>query len=224
MSEESDVSANPFLPAPPTEPATIPDAAELATGLRRRDPFGGGFLLSPSEQAALQTAPKRGSGTQVTVYGTPIGMTGNTFDHMYVEYDDGRRQLIARGGPSLQGADFWGGTLDGSDRVRARVTPADQSKDFGKPSRVLAQRFLSGETAEQAALPARLHAHGVNRGGNFYGIWDSNSNSFAGDVTAPIFGRRIGDRRTPGYMTPLRNGGSPPPPWDFSPAMAAGPY
>jgi len=216
MSEAPSSTGNPFLANNGSLLVPAPDPGGLLGAIRSQTPSPDGILLSPRELVALQMAPRRGPGTEVTVHARPVENAAGLADHMFVEYDDGSRRLIARGEPSLEGPDFWGGTIDGSNRVRAAVTPAAQSKDYAKPSRVLGSRFLPNETAEQAALPALLHAQGVNRGGNFYGIWDSNSNSFAGDVSEPIFGRRMGDGRTPGYRTHLRDDGAPPPPLDLA--------
>jgi len=169
-------------------------------------------LLSLRELAALQQAPKRQPGTDVTVYATPVPAALGLKDHMFVEYDDGGHQLIARGGPTSDGLGnlVWG-TLNGSDRVQAAVTPADQSRDFAAPRRVVDHRFLPNVTAGEAALPARQEADRVNQGGDFYGLWDSNSNSYAADAAQSTFGRRVGDDRTPGYWTRLRHNMAPPP-------------
>jgi hypothetical protein len=221
MSGPPDYSTNPFLAGPQPGFIPAPDPGGLLSGIRQGNPFQDGILLSPQEQAALAAAPRRPAGTEVTVQATPVHVLGvpTPFRHMYVQYDDGPDQLIARGGPSLEGPAFFGGTIDGSDRVSAGVGPASQSKDYGAGGRVLAQRFLPNETVQQAAFPARVHAGGVNHGGNFYGIWDSNSNSFAADVSEPIFGRRPGDVWTPGSRTRLRDDGAAPPPLDLSPAL-----
>lgn len=201
----------------------------MATMLQAPDgalPVGGrpapqGPLLTLRELALLQTAPKRTPGTEVTVRAKPVFPWLPTFDlpfgyefrgpdHMFVQYDDGRRPLIARGGPSRSDLlGFVGGELDGSTRMSAGVYPAQQSSDYGQERRVLARRFLPGVTAEQAAAPAFRHAEGVNHGGNGYGL-NSNSNSYAADDAEPIFGRRIGDDATPGYRTHLRDDGAPP--------------
>jgi hypothetical protein len=137
---------------------------------------------------------------------------------MFVQFDDGRRRLIARGGPSQESAGFVGGLLDGSNRVAAGVSPAALNKDYSGGGRVLARTFVPNVTAEEAASAARSHARGVNHGANAYG-WNANSNSFAADVAEPILGRRPGDARTPGYRTRLREGGLAPPRVDLSPLL-----
>lgn len=126
-------------------------------------------------------------------------------DHMYVEYDDGHEQIIARGGPSAQGRKFITDGLTGRLRVAAEVTPASQSQDYGKGGRVLYQTFVPYRTAREAAAPAREEMARVNRGENRYGKC-VNSNSFVGNVTERQFGRRIGDEQTWGYQTPLGDG------------------
>jgi hypothetical protein len=130
---------------------------------------------------------------------------------MFVHYDDGRTQLIARGGPSEEGGSFFPSMVDGSNRVLAEVTPEAASRDHGFPYRTIASTFLPAVSAEQAVAQARAHALGVDRLGNGYG-WSHNSNSYAADVAAPIFGYRPGDRRTPGYDQRLRDDVLPPAP------------
>lgn len=126
-------------------------------------------------------------------------------DHMYVEYDDGRDQIIARGGPSAQGTQFFKDGLAGRLRVAAEVTPASQSQDYGRGGRILYETFLPYKTADEAAAPAREEMARANRGENLYGKW-VNSNSFVGNVTERQFGRRIGDDQTWGYKTRLGDG------------------
>jgi len=181
------------------------------------DPFpsSGSPLMSLRDWAAMASAPRRPPGTEVTVQASRISSdsgsgglpwVGRHFgpDHMFVEFDDGTTPLIARGGPSISGADFPGSVIDGRNRVTARVDPAALSPDNGAGYRTLARTFIPGVTADQAAAAARRHAEGVNRGGNAYGA-DSNSNSYAADVAQPIFGRRPGDGKTWGSESHLRD-------------------
>jgi len=154
-----------------------------------------GPLLTLDELAALAQAPKRSPGTEVSIRATPIEALDGWKDHMFVHYDDGANQLIARGGPTER---FGPRFLSRSNRVGAEVTPEASSKDYGAPYRTIATRFLPGVAADAAAAPARAHALGVDRFGNAYD-WDSNSNSYAADVAQPILGYRPGDGRTPGY-------------------------
>jgi hypothetical protein len=130
---------------------------------------------------------------------------------MFIEYDDGSHRIIARGGPSNEGLGFGTDGLKGELRVRAQVTPAQQSKDNGKSERLIKKVFLPGVTASQAAQPARDEARMINKADNLYGA-GVNSNSFVGDVTEKQFGRRAGDAQTWGYKTQLNGGG-------FSPQM-----
>lgn len=127
---------------------------------------------------------------------------------MYVEYDDGREQLIARGGPSAHGLAFLRDGMAGKLRTTAEVKPARQSRDYGTAERTLAQTFLPGVTAREAAQPAYEMAAQVRRGNNLYGQ-GVNSNSYAAAAAEPAFGRRIGDKHTPGYETRLGDGALP---------------
>lgn len=146
-----------------------------------------------------------GPGTQVTVRAYPVPLLGRQADHMYVTLDDGREVLIARGGPSARTpGDLLRDVLTDQLTVRAEVTPEAQSLDRGRSGRVVFRGFLPGEAAETAADPARRHAEGVNRRGNDYGR-DSSSNSFAADVVEDLFGCRVGDARTWGSKTRLRD-------------------
>ncbi|MFZ5720314.1 MAG: hypothetical protein ACOY5Y_12740 [Pseudomonadota bacterium] len=180
--------------------------------------------LTPQDQALLARAPRK-DGTRVTVraYDIPriTGPLGQlTPDHMYVEYDDGRDQLIARGGPN----DNAGAALSDEWTVTAGVTSARKSRDYGRGGRVLFQGFLPGQTAQQAAAPARAHAEEVNQGRRRYG-WGANSNSYAADVVERLFGVRPGDSQTPGYRQRLRD--APrirAEPIDLSPALRGQPY
>lgn len=129
-------------------------------------------------------------------------------DHMYVEYDDGQEQLIARGGPSSHGLALFRDGLTGRLRTVAEVTPARQSRDYGTAQRTLAQTFLPGVTARQAAQPAYDVAAKARRGDNLYGGL-VNSNSVAAAAAEPAFGRRIGNEHTWGYKTRLGDGELP---------------
>lgn len=161
----------------------------------------GGPALSLKDYAALHSAPKRPTGTQVTVraYDVPgswfAKATGKQLpgwlkaispDHMYAEYDDGREQYIYRGGPR--------GPL-----LSARVDPARKSPDYGRGERVLYRAELPGQTARQAVEPARRAARQINGAGQPYLVLGSNSNSVIGDLTADQLQHRVGDRQTPGY-------------------------
>lgn len=208
-----------FLPAPdnsiPIEPTPFPQQ---------------GPLMTLADWAALASAPRRPAGTEVSVRATPIRQLGGLKDHMFVQYDDGQNQLIARGGPSKEGAQFWPGIFNGTNRVTAGVTPAALNKDYGAPYRTIASTFLPGIAADRAAAPARKHAEGVDHGGNPYGPF-SNSNSYAADVGEPILGWRPGDDRTPGYKSHLSNDVAPGidffgPLWpdDLTPVIRNPPY
>ncbi|MDO8380511.1 hypothetical protein [Phenylobacterium sp.] len=172
--------------------------------------------------AVLKRLPKKAAagppGTKVTVRAYDIAsrrlpwlklLDPVLYDHMYVEYDDGREPLIARGGPSSRGLlPFVRDGLSGRLRTTAEVMPAHQSEDFGRGERVLAQTFIPGRTAREVAQPAYVKAAQVRRGNNLYGR-QVNSNSYAADSVEPIFGRRIGDEDTPGYETRLGDGELP---------------
>ncbi|WP_340647529.1 hypothetical protein [Phenylobacterium sp.] len=173
--------------------------------------------------ARLKVAPKKAArppGTTVTVRandifqkkipGMPSWLTAGP-DHMFIEYDDGDRQIIARGGPSAEGLPFGRDFLAGKLKVRSAVTPARESKDYGPSDRVVFQTFIPNRTAQEVSAPARAEVRRTNRADNLYG-WNSNSNSFVGDVMQATIGRRVGDKATPGYATPLGGG-------KFSPEM-----
>jgi hypothetical protein len=185
----------------------IPDGS-LPTGTAPFNPQSP--LMTIQDWAALASAPQRPVGTEVSVRETPVWALGGLPEHMFVHYDDGQHQLIARGGPTKGGMGLVTGWLDGSDQVGARVDPAQQSPDYGASYNTLATTLLPGVTADQAAAGARRHAQGVNRGGNSYGF-TSNSNSYAADTAEPIFGYRPGDWRTLGAQTHLREDGAAPP-------------
>lgn len=174
-------------------------------------------------QAVLTALPRKPAGppgTRVTVRandilqkkfpGLPSWFTAGP-DHMFIEYDDGDRQIIARGGPSAEGAPFARDFLAGQLKVRSAVTPARASKDYGPSDRVVFQTFIPNRTALEVSAPARAEARRVNRADNLYG-GKVNSNSFVGDVMQATVGRRVGDGQTWGYRTRLEGGG-------FSPAM-----
>jgi hypothetical protein len=189
-------------------------------------------FLTPQEQGALARAPRfpprqggdglvstapdcpptlglpaRGRGTEVSVRAYPVPFFGRWADHMYVTYDDGANRLIARGGPGPQGVRAMLGAQRADDlTVAARVDPADHSPDSGRGGRLMFEGFLPGESAIDAARPALRHAEGVNRGGNDY-RGNSSSNSFAADAVEGLFGCRVGDPRTWGSRTVLREDG-----------------
>ena len=171
-------------------------------------PGGPGPLASPAyltrkERIGLERAPKVGPGTRVTVrsydvpsswltpFGRelPPGARGFSPDHMFVEYDDGRERYIFRGGPK-------------GPMLHAQVTPAQQSQDDGRGERILFQTVLPNVDARQAIRPAQAAARRVNESGQPYLVFDSNSNTAVGDLTEAQFGRRVGDRQTPGHRPP----------------------
>ena len=174
--------------------------------------------------AVLRAAPRRDNpatrsppGTWVRVkaydipqnkYGAPPWLTIGP-DHMFVEYDDGREQVIARGGPSGEPRQFVRHGFAGQLRTRAEVTPAKDSKDYGAGQRVMFETFVPHRTARDVARPAYDKAARVNRADNLYGA-GVNSNSFAADVIEDTFGRRVGDWQTWGAKTRLRSGGMSP--------------
>lgn len=174
--------------------------------------------------AVLKVAPRRDGptaqsppGTRVRVkaydilqnkYGAPPWFTIGP-DHMFVEYDDGREQLIARGGPSGEPRRFVRDGLAGQLRTRAEATQARDSRDHGAGQRVVFETFVPNRTARDVARPAYAEAARVNRADNLYG-GGVNSNSFAADVIEDTFGRRVGDWQTWGAKTRLRSGGMSP--------------
>jgi hypothetical protein len=172
------------------------------------------FAMTPAEHAALLLAPKKpapkpsGPGTTVTVRAYPVAVSANLKDHMFESYDDGRSQYIYRAGPDWPNSPF----------IRAQATPAPQSPDYGKGTRVIDQEFLPGLPAKVAFHSAEQDARAVNRRHPVYGVIDSNSNSVAADHWRRKFGRTPGDELTPGYLTtprPLPFG----PPLDLSRAI-----
>lgn len=167
--------------------------------------------------AVLKIAPKKQgqAGTTVRVESYDIAHQkwgwprSRLPDHAFITYDDGREKIIARGGPSSEGLlPFIREGLAGKLRTTAEVTPARESKDFGRGERLLAQTFIPGRTAREAAQQAHQAAEKANRGNNLYG-YGVNSNSYMADAAEPTFGRRIGDRTTPGYKTRLGDGELP---------------
>lgn len=176
------------------------------------EPSISSVYLTPTERVAVQRAPKASpgralSGTNITVRAKPVRRApGGPADHMWVEFDDGRRQFIARGGPDAHDAEMAASAAFDDLDVMGQVDPAVDSPDYGQGTRVVARSYLPGVTAEQATGEARRHAAGVNRRGNKYG-WDYNSNSFAADVFEDLTGRRVGDARTPGAQNRLRETG-----------------
>jgi len=169
-------------------------------------------LLLRSVQAAGAAPAKARTGTRVTVRGYDIPWLPGKAEHMYVEYDDGRERLIARGGPSPLGD-----ALNGNLRVVAGVSPEQESRDYRKGGRVLHSGFLPGVSAQTAAAPARAYGEELKRDGRAYSR-QSNSNSFAADVVERMFGVRPGDHLTPGYDRNLKNAPQVRP-YDLSPAL-----
>jgi hypothetical protein len=172
-------------------------------------PGGAGALappryLTPKERMAMERAPRRG--TIVSVWAKPVHQVHDNADHMWVSFDDGRKEYIARGGPNGHNdADRAASALLDDLSVMGQVDLAQHSPDFGQASRLVDRTFLPGVSADAAAADARHHAAGVNRGGNPYD-WTRNSNSFAADVFERKAGRRPGDFMTPGYETRLTEG------------------
>ena len=173
-------------------------------------------------RAVLKAAPKAVAGgaprTRVTVKAYDIASQRYPWlkpfdrylpDHMYVEYEDGRETLIARGGPTATGPDFKSRALRGDLRTNAVVLPAQDSVDNGRGTRVLSQTFIPGRTAREAAKPAYEQAARINRAQNLYG-GQVNSNSYVGDVMEDTTGQRVGDRQTWGFRTRLQGGGMSP--------------
>jgi hypothetical protein len=165
-----------------------------------RSPFQEGITLPPQALAALQNAPKRPPGTEVTIEGKPVRVLGVRLDalnplgppieHMFETYDDGRQQFIHRGEPQ-------GGYLHG------RVDPARQSPDYGQGERVLFRRFLPNVSAADAIKSAQADDAEVNRSKIPYGLIATNSNSLMSDHTLKRYGKRVGDDATPGWTDSL---------------------
>ena len=181
-------------------------------------PFSGP-LMSVHEYAKLATAPRKAParspaqvgerpgvpGTLVTMRAKPIPAVRNQADHMWVEFDDGRQQLIARGGPDSHNAEMFASGMLNDLSVMGQVDRAENSPDYRQGRRVMAERFLPNITADAAATDARRHAAGVNGRANRYGA-ERNSNGFAADVYERISGERVGDGRTWGYRNRLKTG------------------
>jgi hypothetical protein len=161
--------------------------------------IGTGPWLTLKDYVALAKAPRRNTQVTVRSFDVPSGwskaLTGRPLkpdvkahspDHMFVEYDDGQEQFIARGGPR--------GVF-----LNAQINPARRSPDYGRGERVLFQTTLPGQSARRAIRPAQEAARQINGSGQPYLVFGSNSNSFVGDLTEAQFGRRIGDIQTPGY-------------------------
>jgi hypothetical protein len=198
----------------------------------RLDLSGDTPLLTLKELSALQRAPKRRSGTDVTVYAydirnakgglgslTPERLRWRSPDHMYVQYDDGREQLLARGGPAREGADLVAAALANDLAVTGGVTRAHSNRDYGKGERVMFRGFAPGMTAREAAMPAQRLAEELSRDPRSYTA-RSNSHSFAADAVEPLFGVRPGDAETWGYDRSLRTANRPHP-IDLTPAITA---
>jgi len=187
-------------------------ATTINGALPTKTVFEAGPILTMRDFVALQRAPKRPSvspstpakpaGTRVTMWAKPVPEVGNGADHMWVEFDDGRRQFIARGGPNAHGLPLIASAAFNDLSVAGQVDPAQSSPDYGQGRRILDEGFLAGVSAEAATAGARRHMAGVNQGGNRYG-WSRNSNSFASDVFQDLFGRRVGDERTAGCRSRL---------------------
>ncbi|MBW8812509.1 MAG: hypothetical protein JF588_03700 [Caulobacterales bacterium] len=183
---------------------TPPEQASLARAPRYPPRQGAVRLVSTAPGCPpAQGLPARGAGTDVTVRAYPVRNVGGRADHMYVTFDDGSNRFIARGGPSADGAGMLGGLRADNLTVTGRVDPADRSPDARGGGRLMFEGFLPGQSAVEAVQPAKDHAAGVNRGRNDYRR-DSSSNSFAADVVESLFGCRVGDDRTWGGDTVLR--------------------
>jgi hypothetical protein len=178
------------------------DGAPTTTGQAYVGPFrapqldnawAGSPLLTPAEQAALAKAPR---GTDVTVRSKRIvpALGPLSPEHMYLEYDDGRNDLIARGGPSATGPAMAAAFLNGDLSVTGQVAPAQVSKDYGQ-GRVLYRHFMPGVSATDAARPAQWVADRAGRGGNAYDA-STNSNSFAADALQETTGDRVRNSQT----------------------------
>lgn len=182
MARQPERLPNPFLDAPTPDP------------LKRYQP------MSILAQFELEQAPKR-PGTSVRVRSYKIPGLG-PLEHMYVEYDDGRERLVARAGPSAEGAGFMRGVLTDTLHVTGGVAPAYLSRDYAKGERTVFSGYLPGVTAQEAARPARDEAKRLAKDPRRYRAF-ANSNTYAADVTEPLFGVRSGTAFTPGRRTRL---------------------
>lgn len=199
---------------PPPERAAREGAlmAKLVDARMPRPAAGGldqGPFVTLKDYADLARAPKRQTRVTVKSYDVPAGWVekppsqilppwfrSRSPDHMFVEYDDGREQYIARGGP--KGA-----------FKSARVDAARRSPDFRRGERVLYSEVLPGQSAREAIGPALELARRTNGSGQPYLVFGSNSNSYVGDLTQEQLGRRIGDRQTWGYRSGEPEGAPP---------------
>jgi hypothetical protein len=197
MSGAPDYS-NPFLASPVADFDQRPAALDAVQAPVSSSPtFDDGQLLTPAEQLRLASAPNRQTGTEVTVFARPVGISGGAADHMFTQFNDGQEQYIFRGGPNwAEGGPHW------SD-VHAQVDPATKSPDYDYDSRVLYRTFEPGMSARDAIRPAQDTATRINDAHAPYEIVGSNSNSVVGDFTQGQFGTRVGDGRTWGYTDHL---------------------
>lgn len=196
---------------------------DLGTVIKRKGappaPTGPGASLKPKGRPPLpETAPPKG-GTRVQmrafdVAETKLGVDLPDWlekrlpDHAYVQYDDGRDRIIARGGPS-EGKGFIADGLGGRLRVVSEVQLAERSVDNGLGTKLIDETFIPDKTAQEAARAARTYSAGVNRGQNLYGA-KVNSNSFAGGAHEQSAGRRAGTAEMWGHETRLGDGQLPP--------------
>lgn len=205
-----------------------------STPVRQSDPAANPFRAKPVERKAfrpmtvedrvrLEQAPKRTSGpaTKVTMLSYDIAGLPGRAEHAYVEFDDGRERLIARGGPDAGGAALVGSAAAGQLSVQGGVTPAYLSRDEGKGTRVLFRGELPGLSAREASEGAVRIGRDLERDPRRYTLW-SNSNSYAGDVVEDLFRVRPGDRLTPGSAYPLSGARRPGAAPDLSPALRNG--
>jgi hypothetical protein len=112
-------------------------------------------------------------------------------DHQYTEFDDGRDRYIARGGPGGHG-------------LHAIVTPAGQSPDHRAGGRTIYEGFAPGMTARETVGPVARRMQEIDKAGKPYGLFWSNSNWAMSEAMEGETGRRIGDRKTPGYRADAR--------------------
>ncbi|MFN4178033.1 hypothetical protein [Phenylobacterium sp.] len=204
---------------PKSTPMRQPGALDYSPGPPKEDPLA--FRpMSIKDHLDLARAPKKGErrGTTVTMYAYEIPGVPGRVDHAYVEFDDGRERLIARGGPSAQGPALFGAAMADQLHVVGGVVPAYLSRDEGKGTRVLFRGEVPGVPAGVAARGAQRIGRELARDPRRYTLW-SNSNSYAGDVVEDLFRVRPGDDATPGSAYPLSGARRPKPSLDFSPAL-----